>query len=105
MVWWTVLVNHLIQSAKRWPPRKGLPMAADQELMITQTVQDHLGGWYDADVARMGWALGQGLARRSPAEDDGVILAKQPRLRAWAEGEGPRAGDRWKRAPALWLPR
>jgi len=51
-------------------------------------------GWYDADVARMGRALRPGLARRSPAEDDGAILAKQPMLQACAEGEGTRAAGR-----------
>ncbi len=30
--------------------REGLPMATDQE-PLTQTVQDHCGGWYDADAA------------------------------------------------------
>jgi Putative lumazine-binding len=68
-------------------------MATDQE-PITQTVQDYFGGWYDADAAPMGRALRPGMARRSPAEDDGAILTKQLMLQACAEGEGTRAADR-----------
>ena len=67
-------------------------MATDQEL-ITQTVGDYFGGWYDADVAPMDRALHPGLARRSPA--DGAILTKELMLQACAEGEGTRAADRW----------
>jgi Putative lumazine-binding len=69
-------------------------MATDQEL-ITQAVQDYVGGWQDADAAPMGRALRPGLARRSPAEDDGAILTKQPMLQACAGGEGTGAADRW----------
>jgi hypothetical protein len=69
-------------------------MARDQE-PITQTVQDHFGGWYDADAAWMGRALHPDLARRSPAEDGGAILAKQVLLQACAGGEGTRAAGRW----------
>lgn len=69
-------------------------MATDQE-PITQAVQDCFGGWYDADVARMGRALRPGLARRSPAEDDGAILTKELMLQACAEGEGTGAAGRW----------
>lgn len=68
-------------------------MATDQE-PITQTVQDYFGGWHDADAAPMGRALRPGVARRSPAEDDGAILAKQLMLQACAEGEGTRAAGR-----------
>jgi Putative lumazine-binding len=59
-------------------------MAADHEL-ITQTVQDCFGGWYDADVARMDRALHPGLVKRSPAEDGGAILTKEPMLHACAD--------------------
>ena len=69
-------------------------MATDKEL-ITQTVQDYFGGWYDADAARMDRALHPDLVKRSPAEDDGAILTKQLVLQACAEGEGTRAADRW----------
>ena len=69
-------------------------MATDQEL-ITQTVQDYFGGWYDADAAPMGRALHPGLVKRSPAEDRGAILTKQLMLQACAEGEGTRTADRW----------
>ena len=68
-------------------------MATDQE-PITQTVQDYFGGWYDTDAAPMGRALRPGVARRSPAEDDGAILAKQLMLQTCAEGEGTRAAGR-----------
>jgi Putative lumazine-binding len=68
-------------------------MATDQEL-ITQTVQDYFGGWYDAHVAPMGRALHPGLVKRSPGEDRGAILAKQPMLQACAEGKGTRAAGR-----------
>jgi hypothetical protein len=68
-------------------------MATDQEL-ITQTVQDCFGGWYDADVARMDRALHPDLVKRSPAEDDGAILTKELMLQACAEGEGTRTADR-----------
>ncbi len=69
-------------------------MATDQEL-ITQTVQDYFGGWYEADVARMGRALHPDLVKRSPAEDGGAILTKELLLQACAGGEGTRAADRW----------
>jgi Putative lumazine-binding len=69
-------------------------MATDQEL-ITQMVQDCFEGWCDTDVARTDRALHPGLVKRSPAEDDGVILTKEPVLQACAEGEGTRAADRW----------
>ena len=68
-------------------------MATDQEL-ITQTVQDYFGGWYDAGVARMDRAPHPDLGS-SPAEADGVILTKEVMLQACAEGEGTRAADRW----------
>lgn len=68
-------------------------MATDQE-PIAQTVQDYFGGWYDADAAPMGRALRPGVARRSPAEDDGAILTKLLMLQACAEGEGTRAAGR-----------
>jgi hypothetical protein len=68
-------------------------MATDQEL-ITQTVRDYFGGWYDADAAPMGRALRPGVAGRSPAEDRGAILTKQLMLQACAEGEGTRAAGR-----------
>ena len=68
-------------------------MATDQELII-QAVRDYFGGWYDADAARMDRALHPGLARRSPAEDDGAILTKELMLQARAEGEGARAANR-----------
>jgi hypothetical protein len=77
-----------------WPLRKGLPMARDQE-PITQTVQDYFGGWYDADAAWIGRALHPDLARRSPAEDGGAILAKQLLPPACAGGEGTGAAGRW----------
>jgi hypothetical protein len=69
-------------------------MATDQEL-ITQAVQVRFGGWYEADVARMDRALHPDLVKRSPAEDDGVILTKQLMLQACAEGEGTRTAHRW----------
>ncbi len=69
-------------------------MATDQEL-ITQAMLDYFEGWYDADAARMGRALRPGLVKRSPAEDDGAIPAKQLLLQACAEGEGTRAAGRW----------
>ena len=68
-------------------------MATDQEL-ITQTVQDCFGGGYDGDAAWAGRARRRGLARRSPAEDGGAILAKQLMSQACAEGEGTRAAGR-----------
>jgi Putative lumazine-binding len=68
-------------------------MATDQEL-ITQTVQDYFGGWYDADAARMDRALHPGLVKRSPAEDRGAIPTKQLMLQACAEGKGTRAAGR-----------
>jgi Putative lumazine-binding len=76
-----------------WSLRRSLPMATDQE-PITQTVQGYFGGGYDADAAPMGRALRPGVARRSPAEDGGAILAKQLMLQACAEGEGTRAAGR-----------
>ena len=107
-------------------------MATDQEL-ITQTVPDYFGGWYDADVARMDRALHPGLVKRSPAEDGGAILIKQLMPRACAAGRSVRidiadvcgaiasavvrsapyreylhlirTGGGWKIANALWLPR
>ena len=42
----------------------------------------------------MGRALRPGVAGRSPAEDRGVILAKQLMLQACAEGEGTRTAGR-----------
>jgi hypothetical protein len=42
----------------------------------------------------MGRALRPGVARRSPAEDDGAILTKQLLLQACAEGERTRAAGR-----------
>jgi hypothetical protein len=69
-------------------------MARDKE-PITQTVQDYFGGWYDADAAWMGRARHLDLVKRSPAEDDGAILAKELLLRACAGGEGTGAAGRW----------
>jgi hypothetical protein len=68
-------------------------LATDQEL-ITQTVQDYFGGWYDAGVARMDRAPHPDLGS-SPAEADGVILTKEVMLQACAEGGGTRTADRW----------
>ena len=68
-------------------------MATDQEL-ISQTVHDYFGRWYDADVARMDRALHLDLVKRSPAEDGGAILTQDVLLQACAEGEGTRAADR-----------
>ena len=68
-------------------------MARDQE-PITQAVQDCFGGWYDADAASMGRALHPDLVKRSPAEDDGAILAKELMLQACAGGEGTGAAGR-----------
>lgn len=68
-------------------------MATDQE-PITQTVPDYFRGGYDADAAPMGRALRPGVARRSPAEDDGAILTKQLMLQACAGGGGTRAAGR-----------
>jgi hypothetical protein len=76
-----------------WSLRRDLPMATDQE-PITQTVQDYFGGGYDADASWPRRALRPGLARRSPAEEGGTVLAKQLMLQACAEGEGTRAAGR-----------
>lgn len=68
-------------------------MATDRNLII-QTVQGYFGGWYDAETVRMGRGRRPGVAGRSPAEDRGVILAKQLMLQACAEGEGTRTAGR-----------
>lgn len=78
-------------------------MARD-EALITQTVRDDFEGWYDVHVARTDRALHPDLAKPSPAEYGGAILAEDLMLRACAERRETRAVGGREIADARWLP-
>lgn len=65
----------------------------DQELII-RTVYDYFECWYGRDDTRMDRALRPD--QRSPAEDDGEILAKDLMLQATAEGNGTKVAAGWR---------